>query len=559
MTNPHDRTVAPLDLEALRRDADAFGDHAVDEFVAGRLTRRELLRYASVIGMASVLGEGSRGVFAQTRSGSPRAGQPGGTIRVAHLTPTGVVDPLTVTDPASVALLNQTCEYLLNDDGDTLTLRPSLATSWKPNDKGDAWTFKLRNNVRFHDGSPMTAKDVAATFDRLSDPKVGSASLSLFKGVLSQGGTHAIDDHTVAFHLDAPNGNFPYYVSSGHYNAAILPAHYSGNFEKHFIGTGPFRLDAYAPKAGASFVRNTDYWGDKARPERVAFRFYADLPAQLLALQGRQADVMGNFSVQGGFGMLNDPAFKIIGLKSSAHRQLHMRCDEGPFKDKRVRQALALSLDREVIVAGLFRGRASVGNDNPLAPVFASSNPNVPQRRQDIARAKQLLAQAGVPNGFSITLTTEKYQEIPDYAVVVQNAAKAIGIDISLKIERPALYYGSSTPGQSDWLDAPLGITDYGHRGAPNVFLSAALLSTGAWNAAHFRNPAYDALAAQYRSALEIGAQRKAAGKIATLLLDETPLVISYFFDALVATRANVDGVRFSAISQLYLDRATIR
>ena len=258
MKTPADRLLA---LETARRSADHYGNHAIDEFLAGRLSRRELLRYASVIGLSLAGG----GLFAtpQARAqGTPGAAN--ATIRVAHLTPTGAIDPLTVGDAGGLALLVQTGEFLIDDDGEHLVLKPALALSWKPNDKGDVWTFKLRPNVKFNDGQPFTAKDVVATFDRLADPASGSAALSVLKGVLSKGGAQVVDDHTVAFHLDAPNGNFPYYVSSDNYNAIVLPASYAGNYEKSFIGTGPFKLEKYTPKVGASFVRNPDYWGAKA-------------------------------------------------------------------------------------------------------------------------------------------------------------------------------------------------------------------------------------------------------------------------------------------------------
>ncbi|MDR5736498.1 MULTISPECIES: ABC transporter substrate-binding protein [unclassified Caballeronia] len=541
-------------LELARTHAGELGNHAIDEFRAGRLTRRELLRHASVLGIALTAG----GLFGMPMARAQGAAKPGGTIRVAHMTPAGAVDPLTVTDSAGLVLINQTGEFLIDDDSETLTLRPALALSWSSNATGDVWTFKLRPNVKFHDGQPMTARDVAATFNRLADPSAGSAALSVLKGVLSKNSAKAVDDHTVEFHLDAPNGNFPYYVSSDNYNAVILPANFSGSYEKSFMGTGAFRLEKYTPKVGASFVRNPDYWGDKALPDRVAFSFYADHQAQLLAMQGRQADVMGDFTVQGGVSLLSNPQYKVLGAKSSSHRQIHMRCDTGAFKDKRVRQALALAVNREVIVKGLFRGRAVVGNDSPFAPVFPSSDLSVPQRKLDIAQAKKLMSEAGVANGFDITLTTEKYMEIPDLAVVVQNAAKAIGIRITLKVESQDLYYGSGTFGKSDWLDSPLGITDYGHRGVPNVFLNAPLTSGGTWNAAHFRNAEYDKLVAQFVAALDVASQKKVSGQIQRLLLDETPVIIPYFYDQLIVTRASVSGVRFNAISQMWFDRATV-
>jgi peptide/nickel transport system substrate-binding protein len=541
-------------FESFRRDAGELGNHAIDEFKAGRLTRRELLRHASVLGVAW-----STGMLAMTGSARAQgAAKPGGTIRIAHMTPAGAVDPLTVTDSPGLALIAQTGEFLINDDSERLTLVPALALSWSSNQKGDVWTFKLRPNVKFHDGQTMTAKDVVATFNRLSDPGTGSAALSVLKGVLSKDSAKAVDDHTVEFHLDAPNGNFPYYVSSNTYNAVILPANFSGPYEKSFMGTGAFKLEKFTPKVGASFVRNPDYWGDKALPERLQFAFYADQQAQLLAMQGRQADVMGDFTVQGGVAMLTNPQFKVLGTKSSSHRQMHMRCDMKPFTDKRVRQAMALAINREVIVKGLFRGRAQVANDSPFAPVFPSSDLDVPQRKLDIAKAKQLLGEAGMPNGFDVTLTTEKYMEIPDLAVVVQNAAKAIGVRIQLKVESQDLYYGSGTFGKSDWLDSPLGITDYGHRGVPNVFLNAPLTSAGTWNAAHFKNAQYDKLVSDFVAALDAGSQKKLSGQIQTLLLDETPVVIPYFYDHLILTRANVAGVRHNAMSQMWFDHATV-
>ena len=546
-------------LAAARQDAGELGNHAIDEFLAQRISRRELLRYASVLGCSSLVAAAG-GLVMPMSARAQAAGAPSAnaTIRVAHLTPAGRVDPLTVADAAGLALIAQTGEFLVDDVGNASKLTPALALSWQANEKGDVWTFKLRQNVKFHDGRPLSANDVVATFDRLADPAGGSAALSVFKGVLSKGGARKVDDRTVAFHLDAPNGNFPYYVSSDNYNAVILPADFKGDYETSFIGTGPFKLERYEAKRGASFVRNPDYWGEKALPARVQFAFYADSQAQILALQGRQADVMGDLTVQGGLGILNNPEFVVQGVKSSAHRQIHMRCDTAPFNDKRVRQALALAVNREVLVRGLFKGRAALGNDSPFAPIFPSTNPSVPQRRLDPNAAKKLLAQAGHPNGFSATLTTEKFMEIPDLAVVLQNAAKAIGVTLTLKVESQGQYYGKGTFGSSDWLDAPLGITDYGHRGVPNLFLNAPLVSGGAWNAAHFSNAQYDKLVGQFVAALDVASQKRIAGEIETLLLDETPMIIPYFFDQLIATRKNVTGVRFTAISQLYFDRARV-
>ena len=349
-------------------------------------------------------------------------------------------------------MLLQTGEFL-SVSGPDLRLKPVLAESWKPNEDGTVWTFKIRKGVKFHNGNEMKADDVVASIDRLADPKNASNALSAFKGTLSKGGTQKVDDYTVAFHLDAPNGNFPYIVSSDNYNAIIIPADYAGDFEKNFIGTGPFKLEKYTPKVGASFTRFDGYWGPKALPDRTEWIFYQDLQAGVLALQGNLVDVITQVPVQGGQALLNDPNIRIISERTSAHQQVHMRCDMAPLDDARVRRAIALCLDREKMVKGLFRGRSDIGNDSPFAPVFPSTDSAIPQRKKDLRQAKELLAAAGHPDGFTVKLTTERYLEIPDYAVIIQNAVKPIGINIELNVEAQDAYYGKATFGQSDWLE----------------------------------------------------------------------------------------------------------
>lgn len=538
-------------FRTIRNYGNEIQNHAVDEFLSGRLSRRELLRAGSVLGLWTL---GGGAIFTGLTSRAVAASV--ALIRVGHPMPSGAINPLTAFDVASPALLNQSGEYLLNANSATVTLQPALALSWSPNTAGTIWTFKLRKGVRFQNGKPLTAKDVVTTFDRLTDPETGSAASSTFKGVLSKGGTRARDEETVEFHLDTPNGSFPWYVSSDTVNAVILPSDFKGPYEQSFIGTGPYKLEHFQPRVGASFVRNDDYWGPKARVARVEFKFYGDQQGQILAMQGHEVDVLTRFTVHGGVALLNDSEFKIAGTRSSTHRQIHMRTDQGAFKDKRVRQALALSLDRDAMVRGLLMGRGVVANDHPFAPVFPAFDPSLPQKSRDINGAKARLAAAGMANGFSAQLTTEAFLEMSDLAVVVQNAARSIGVNISLNVESQEAYYGAGTAGKSDWLDSPMGMTDYGHRGVPDSFLRGPLMTGGAWNAARFSNPQYDKLIMSYMSTLDVAQQKQVAGQVERLLADETPLIIPYFEDSLIVTRTNLQGVRFSAMAQLYLDQA---
>ena len=555
----HDR------LGQLRQDQGEIANHIIDEFAAGRLSRRDFIRRGTVVGISvpllgSILAAcGSSGSSSSPSGGSTSAaGQPGAVIKAGIVTPTGAINPVTVADQGGLDMLGQTGEYLCLST-QTLTLKPVLATSWTPNSKADVWTFKIRPGVKFHNGQALTDDDVVYTYQLHTNPKGGANALSAFGGVLAPAGVKKVDDSTVEFHLSAPNGNFPYLTSSDNYNMIILPKGYDpAKWQSTFLGTGPFKLGSYTPKSGATFTRNESYWGKKALPASTQFTFYDTQNPSILALTGGQIDVVGQFAVAGAQELLTG-SYNIIKLKSSAHRQLSMRNDKAPFTDARVRQAMALTLDRPAIVKALFQGFADVGNDSPFAPVYPSTNTSVAQRVKDIAKAKSLLAAAGHGSGFSTQLVTENFVEIPQYAQIIAQSAKEIGVNVGLKVESSSQYYGKATFGNSDWLDATMSLVDYGHRGVPNVFLTSPLetynakTGTGTWNAAHFSNTQYDKLVAQYIAASDLGTQKTLAGQIETLLLAETPVIFGYFYNYLTATTKGVTGVYPTAVGHLFL------
>jgi peptide/nickel transport system substrate-binding protein len=549
-------------VDDVRRARSELETHLIDEYVAQKISRREFIRRGTVVGMSIPLvsflasacgGDGGEAAPTGTTGTQPTGNiRKGGNLRVAVITPATAPNPLLVQDLGGSNLIGAPGEFLSFAD-ENRELQPRLAESWEPNEDGSVWTFKIRQGVSFHDGTPMTANDVVQTFEKLI---AGSPNAqSNFAGVLAAGNTSAPDDTTVEFQLEAPNGNFPTLVSSANYNSIIIPANLDpADWPKTFIGTGPFKYESYTNKVGATFVRNDEYWDQNRIPslDSVELKFYDEEAPMILALQGGEVDFVANFSVSGGQALLNDPNVQVLALKVAYHRQLHMRNDREPFTDKRVRQAIALSIDREALVQGLWDGRADLGNDSPFAPGYPSTDPSVPQREQDLEQARQLLADAGM-EGFSVELNTHSNFEIPDLAELVKNSAAEIGVTINLSITDSATYYGDGVFGKSTWLDSVMGITDYGDRPVPNVFLTACYASDpkiGTYNAAHFRNTQYDGLVADYVAALDIESQRGVAKQIQELLLDETPIVIPYFYNFLGAAAANV--VPGDAVSSQY-------
>jgi peptide/nickel transport system substrate-binding protein len=552
-------------VDEIRKERSEVENHIIDQYVEGKITRRDFVRRGTVVGMsiplvsflAAACGGGGGSAGTGTGGGSATGEvTAGGNIRVALIQPATDPNPVIVKDEGGAGLIGSTGEFLSFSNA-KLELEPKLAESWSPNADGTEWTFKIRQGVKFHSGATLTANDVKATFETLVDPANSSNALSALGGVLSPGNTEASDDATVVFRLDAPNGNFPTLVSSANYNAIIIPADLDpADWGKTFEGTGPFKLEKFTPKVGASFVRNDAYWGDKANPDRMELKLYDDEPPMVLALQGGEVDFVEHFSVSGGKALLDDPNVQVIAIHTANHRELHMRTDKDPFTDKRVRQAIGLAIDRPALVDGLWEGKADLGNDSPFAPLYPSTDTSVPQRAQDLDKAKQLLSDAGMADGFTVDLNTWKGFEIPDLAQLIKNNAEQIGVTINLKITDDATYYGDAVFGKSPWLDSVMGITDYGHRPVPNVYLSSVYTSKGTWNAAHFKNAQADQLIAEYIGALDLDSQKTAAKKLQELLLDETPVVIPYFYNFLSAAKPNLKNAVSAATGQFDLSKA---
>jgi peptide/nickel transport system substrate-binding protein len=550
-------------VDAIRARSNELENHLIDEYRARKIDRREFVRRSAIAGMsiptvgflASACGVSTEDLEEKDKPQTAKPKQ-GGTLRVGQQQPPGAVDPVTVNSQAGLTILGQTGEYLIWSDRE-LNPQPRLAESWKPNADGSVWTFKLRKGVKFHDGKVMDAEDVASTFDRLADPDNGSNALSAFTGVLSKGGAKAVDSSTVEFQLDAPNGNFPYITSSDNYNTIILPKNYDGDWEKTFIGTGPWKLDRFEQGVGITLVPNRDYWapGRSALAERQEIVFYANEQSLVLGFQGNEVDVVVQFSVSGGKALLTDSTVITTELQSAAHRQVHLRTDKEPFKDKRVRQAMALLVDRRALVNGLLDTKADYGNDSPFAPIYRSTA-KVEQRRQDVAKAKELLGAAGMEQGFSVPLSGWQGFEMPDLAQLIQQDVREAGIRIALDITDQATYFGEATYGNSPWLDSTMGITEYGHRGVPNVVLGAPLKSDGTWNGAHFKNKRYDKLVEDYVASLDLDEQRRSAKQIQELLLDEVPIMFTYFYYFLSGAKDYVAGVETNAMGHTDVSRA---
>ena len=581
-------------VDHIRRHSSNIQNHLIDEYSAGKISRREFIRRGTLLGaslplmsfLASACGSGDTATTTSaagattTAAGATTAATTGTTAATATTAAAGLVtvrvglspvpavgiDPVLINDEAGLSLLGQTAQYLTFSDSE-LNLVPVLAESWEPNDTLDVWTFKLRSGVMFNDGTPVTAEDVVATFNGpIGEGNAGSAYETF--GAVPGSVAEVVDESTVRFNLSRPNGAFPFFTSSDNYNAVILPASFwetydAGSYEQSFIGTGPWINESYEVGVSAAYVKNENYWGNNAnQPDRMEVSFFADEAAMVTAFQDERLDVLYRVSFTNAETLQASGALT-QSVPTSQHRQLYMDTSTPPFNDKRVRQAMALMLDRPLLVEGLLGGFGTVGNDHPIWQFYPMFNADaVPQREANLAEAQSLLEAAGLGDGFTARLDTLQFAEVQDLALLIQQSAAQLNVTLELNVHDASTYY------QDYWCAFPyegpcqpgavgsMGMVNYGHRGVPNVYLGAPLLSDGQWNASHWVGEGYDQLFADFAAAPDLDLQREIAGQIEALLWDEVPFIVPYFTDFISVTVPNFQGLTVTGMGHFDLTNA---
>ena len=568
-------------FDRLRRGASPVELELTEAFAQGRITRRAFVQRGSVIGlsvafMGSVIAAcGSDGksktatsssstlagttaagtaAASTTAAGTAAAGaiKKGGTLRIAAQKPAGPLDPVAMADLGTYTPVVTAFEYLVDILG--AEVKPMLAESWKPNADGSVWTFSLRKGVKWHDGTAFTAADVVATMDRLS--------ASNLKAYIKVGSTKAIDDFTVEITLNNPDGQFPQQVGAYNPQSVITPKDYvlGTTLDKRMTGTGAFKMTKYDPAIGATFEANTDWWGGTPYLNKLEFLFSEDIATQIAGLQGGAADAIVQFSVLGGDALLSDSNIVVETIHGSAHRQIWMNTREGNYTDVKVRQAIALGIDRQALIDTVLKGKGDIGNDHPISPIYPFFDATLPQRKRDVEKAKQLLKDAG-KEGLEATMYFPNLQEIPQLAQLVQSQLKDIGMKVTLQQEKNVdgdewckVYDSKVEPAGCDG-GMDFGIVDYGPRGVPDVYLVKAY-ATGEWNSAHYISEPFRAAVKKYQSSLDLDGQKAAIKDIQKIANTDVPYAIPYFYNTLLAHTKKVTGIVATGLGHFYCGKA---
>ncbi len=567
-------------LDEARNSVGPLERDVIDAFAFGKLSRRELMRRGSVVGLtlpflgaviAACGGSDETTTEGSTADTSADGGTPedgsqaapagaikqGGTLRIAAQRPGSPLDPVAMDNIGSYAPVVQSMEYLCGK-GEGAALAPMLAESWTPNDDGSVWTFKIRQGVKWHTGGDFKADAVVATLGRLA-----TANLQAY---ITADSVKAVDDYTVEVTLINPDGQFPYQVSVFNPQAVITPVDYELGtlFDQRPDGTGAFILDSYDVAISAKFVANKDWWGGTPFLDGVEVLFSDDNAIQISGLLGDQADAVIQFAVSDADALFDNDAFKVEATQSAGHRQIWFNVREGTFSGengKKIREAVALGIDRPALVEQVLQGRGDLGNDHPIGPVYEYFDASLPQRERDVDKAKALLEEAGA-TGLAITMHAPDLQEIALLAEVVQSQLIEIGMDITLNVESTATFYdrwcavydSTNEPAGCDGGEE-FGIVDYGNRGTPDRYLIAAY-ATGEWNSAHYNSPEFNAAVTAYQAAIDLEARKEAIKPVQQIAHDDIPYVIPYFYNLLTAYKKNVSGIISTGLGHYYAGQA---
>lgn len=461
---------------------------------------------------------------------------PGTALRVAFSNTPSQFDPAIVSANSAIQLGFAVYEGLVRVDKD-LSPQPALAEQWEVADDLLSWTFTLRQDVLFHHGAFFTARDVVYTYQRLLDPAVGSPLRAVLSFVTS---VEEFDDGTatgaVRFRLAAANADLP--LLCGAPQAMIIAHDYDIEaLAKSPSGTGPFFVSEAVPGQRVSLVRNDQYWG--AAQFNIQELHHLYIPAfdeRAAALKAGEVDILVDISNEEAALLADVDAVTVVESPSGAYQTVVMQATEAPFTDLRIRQALKLCLDRQAIQSKLLGGRGEIGSDHPVASI-SPFHANLPAPQQNIERARQLLVDAGYPDGLQLDLVTAAVDPgMVQLAHLVQEMAAPAGFDIR-PTEVPADVYWSSY-----WMQVPFHIGSWNFRPSIDETFSIAYHSKSIWNESRWYDEEVDALLEKARSESDMEQRKSLYHEAQQLVMEEGAVMIPFFRPVLTAIRGEVQN-----------------
>jgi peptide/nickel transport system substrate-binding protein len=533
----------------------------------GRIDRREFLRTATLLGVAAgtayVMADLPAPARAQTNL--PK----GGKIRIGmHVQE--IKDPQTISwvEPSNV--LHSTVQYLTVTDQNNIT-HGELLEKWEASEDLKTWTLTIRKEAAWRSGRPFTADDAIWNIKRTLNPKTGSSVLGLMKGYMleeyatgeqkdgkpvkstrlwSDNAIEKVDDKTFRLNCKAAQLAVPEHLF--HYPFFMLDPAENGTFKPGMNGTGPFEIVAYNVGQNAVVRASKSYWGKPPNLDEVEFiDLGTDSGALIAAMASGQVD--GVYEVD--FSELDAikaiPDVVVHPVTTAQTAVARGKYDQKPFSDVRVRQALKLAIDQQKLIDIVFRGTGTIGEHHSVAPVHPEYA-KLPMVGQDIPKARQLLAEAGFPDGIQLEIVCKPTPAWELASVTVMTEMwKAAGINVKINVMPPASFW-------EVWQKVPFGYTAWAHRPLGVMVLGLAYRSGVPWNESSYANPEFDDLLTQAEGILDPDKRRVVMAKLEQILQEDGPIVQPLWRVVQTGYHKRVKGFRMHPSQYIFLDELAV-
>jgi peptide/nickel transport system substrate-binding protein len=469
----------------------------------------------------------------------------GGTLRVGQARSPASLDPHLGISLHEFHVLYSMFDGLVAYD-ESLALKPGLAESWQRTDPR-TYVFKLRRGVKFHDGTDFDAAAVKWNVERILDPatKARVRDLDVVEAV------EVVDSHTVRVRLKTPTGLLPAFLAErgGLMVSPTAAKRLGPDHGRSPVGTGPFKFVEWMADDHITLERFDQYW-DKAVPylDKIIYRIIPDESVLLTNLRGGQIDYMADVPPKDLGALTRESNLNLQQKPGLGFYWINLNSGVAPFNNKAIRQAMAYAVDRPAMLRSLYFG-AGAPAIGPLSPSTWAWDPNLKGYARDVARAKQKLAEGGMPNGFTFKMLVGSTPMYRTNATAIQAQLAEVGINAELEVTETVkvlqqvvarTYQASSTI----WI---------GLNADPDFVLHPLYASPGLFNKDRYRNPKVDELIDRARALDKQEERRKLYQEAVAIIVDDAADLWLYYPDVTAAMSKKVHGVPLSADGRVRL------
>lgn len=431
---------------------------------------------------------------------------------------------------------------------DTGEIVPDLAESWESPDN-QTWTFKLRKGVQWQKGyGEFTSADVLYSYNRILDPATASPYAADFGNVK---GIEAPDAYTVVIKLKSPDGNFLHQVANYHQGQIVkkdVVEKFGDQIKWNPVGTGPFEVEKIDPRSEIVLVRHEGYYQGPAPIQKIIFSIIKDEATATIALQNGEIDVVMRSNREENLDTLEKAGFKMNRVDNYAVSLKVFNLENEILANLKVRQAWAHAVDFEAIAAGV-SPRLQKAAKSMLLDWMEGYSENTKQYGYDPEKAKQLLAEAGYPNGFKIIQDGTSASGVTEQMQLEQEYLKAVGIDVEFQLVDTPTYNKKRNNGDFDVSGRLLPAVN------PDMILFSYLhpdnIAPKGLNGARYNNPELKEKLEAARAEIDQPKRLKLYEEVQQFVMDDLPYLPTYASNVYWPSKQNVEGIVINKLAQV--------